>query len=60
MVDFGDLKKKAEDAVNEHGDQIKDGVSKAADAIADKVGHADKIKKAEDALTGLVDKLGGN
>ena len=39
--------------------QIKGGVDKAADVVADKVGvqHADKVDKAANMAKGAVDKL---
>ncbi|WP_211357192.1 antitoxin [Nocardioides rubriscoriae] len=54
-----DIKGKLEDAVDEHGDKIADGIDKAADLADDKTGgkHHDKIAgatdKAKDALDGL-------
>lgn len=59
MVDFGELKDKAQDLVGEHADQIKDGVDKAGDFIADKIGHAETVDKVEDAIEGFIDKLAG-
>ncbi len=58
MVDFGELKDKAEDFVGEHADQVKEGVDKAGDFVADKIGHEEQVQKAEDAIGGFVDKLG--
>lgn len=71
MVDFGELKDKAEDAIDdlkdkaqdlvgEHGDTIKSGIDKAGDFIADKIGHEDTVNKVEDAVSGFVDKLAGD
>lgn len=60
MVDLGGLKDKATGAIADNADAIKDGVTQAADAVADKVGHKDKIDKAKDAVTGVVDKLAGD
>jgi hypothetical protein len=66
MVDFDglkdkaeELKDKAEDFVGEHSDQIKQGVDKAGDFVADKIGHQEQVDKAESAISGLVDKLAG-
>ncbi|MBN9611080.1 MAG: hypothetical protein BGO26_13965 [Actinobacteria bacterium 69-20] len=59
MVDFDGLKDKAEDFVGEHSDQIKQGVDKAGDFVADKIGHQEQVDKAESAISGLVDKLAG-
>lgn len=60
MVDFDDVKDKAQDFVGEHADQIKGGIDKAGDFVADKVGHGETVEKVEDALSGFVDKLAGN
>lgn len=60
MVDFGELKDKAEDLVGDHADQIKDGVEKAADFVADKIGHEETVDKVEGAISGFVDKLAGD
>ncbi len=59
MVDFGEIKDKAQDAVADHADDIKEGVDKVGDFVADKIGHEDKVEKAEDAISGFVDKLAG-
>lgn len=59
MVDFDDLKDKAQDFVGEHADSIKDGLDKAGDFVADKIGHADTVDKVEDAIGGFIDKLAG-
>ncbi|MDT3442311.1 antitoxin [Pseudofrankia sp. BMG5.37] len=57
----GDLKEKAEDLADEHGDQINDGLEKAGDFVDDRTGgkHGDKIDTAVDKAQDLVDKLGG-
>lgn len=53
------IKGKVEDAVDDHGDKIADGIDKAADFADDKTGgkYSDKIEtgvdKAKDALDGL-------
>lgn len=60
MVDFGELKDKATDFVDEHSDQIKQGVDKAGDFVADKIGHEEQVEKAEGAIGGFIDKLGGD
>ena len=59
MVDFGELKDKAQDFVAEHDDQIKQGIDKAGDFIGDKIGH-DKVDPIEAKLSGFVDSLGGD
>ncbi len=60
MVDFDELKDKAQDFVAEHADQVKEGVEKAGDFVADKVGHEEQVKKVSDAIGGFIDKLGGD
>jgi hypothetical protein len=59
MVDFGELKDKAQDFVGEHADQIKGGIDKAGNFVADKIGHDETVDNVEDTLSGLVDKLAG-
>jgi hypothetical protein len=57
MVDFGELRAKAEDFVAEHDDQVKQGIGKVGDFVGNKIGH-DKVDGIQDKLTGLVDSLG--
>ena len=45
-----ELAEKAEELAAEHADQVEDGIDKAAGLIADKVGHADQVDKAADAI----------
>ncbi len=59
MVDFGELKDKAEGLVSEHSAEIKQGIDKVGDFVGDKIGH-DKVDPVQQKLTGLVDKLGGD
>lgn len=59
MVDFGELKNKAEGFVAEHDDQIKQGIDKVGDFVGNKIGH-DKVDPIEEKLSGFVDSLGGN
>ncbi|MET3805718.1 hypothetical protein ABIB25_002722 [Nakamurella sp. UYEF19] len=59
MVDFGELKSKAEGFVSEHDDQIKQGIDKVGDFVGNKIGH-DKVDPIEEKLSGFVDSLGGN
>ncbi len=60
MVDFGELKDKAQDFVGDHADQVKEGIDKAGDFVADKIGHEEQVQKAEDAVSGFVDKIAGD
>lgn len=59
MVDFGELKAKAEEFVSEHDDQIKQGIDKVGDFVGDKIGH-DKVDGVQDKLTNFVDSIGGD
>ena len=58
MVDFGELRDKAQDLVAQHSDTVKDGITKAGAFVGEKVGH-DKVDPIEDKLHGLVDKAAG-
>jgi hypothetical protein len=58
---FDDLKGKAEDIAEEHGDAIEGGLDKLADVIDDKTNHEhgeqidSGVEKAKDFLEGLAD-----
>ena len=41
MVDFGGLAGKAGELLNEHGDQVEDGVEKLGEFVKEKFGHED-------------------
>jgi MT0933-like antitoxin protein len=56
MVDFDDLKGKAESLLGEHGDQVEEGIDKLADLAGQKLGHAGQIDQAADKLKDFVDK----
>jgi hypothetical protein len=58
MVDFGELKDKAQGLVAEHADKIKEGITKAGGVIGDKIGD-DKTDPVEGKLHDLVDKAAG-
>lgn len=58
MVDFGELKDKAEAFAAQHADQIKQGVGKAGDLVGNKIGH-DKVDPVEEKISGFLDGLGG-
>ncbi|WP_347893981.1 antitoxin [Nocardioides secundeburneus] len=55
------IKGKVEDAVDQHGDKIADGIDKAADLADDKTGgkHHDKIEGAASKAKDALDKLDG-
>ncbi|SDO80851.1 MT0933-like antitoxin protein [Nakamurella panacisegetis] len=59
MVDFGELKDKAEGLVSGHEDQIKQGIDKIGDFVGERIGH-DKVDPVEEKLSGFVDSLGRN
>lgn len=54
MVDFDDLKGKAESLLSEHGDQVDDGIDKLADLAGKKFGHAGQIDQAAEKIKGFV------
>lgn len=58
---FDNLRKKAEKAVDQHGDKIAQGIDKAAAAAGKKTGgkHDDKIAKGASAAKDALDKLDG-
>ncbi len=58
MVDFNELKDKAQDLVAQHADTIKEGITKTGDFVGDKVGH-EKVDPIEEKLHGFVDKAAG-
>ncbi len=55
-----DMKNKAEDLAEEHGDKIEEGIDKAADMIDDKTGgeHSDKIEAGSEKAKDFVEQLG--
>lgn len=59
MVDFDELKNKAEGLLHEHGDQVEAGIDKAAELAGQKFGHEDQIDNAAEKLKGFVQKQQG-
>jgi hypothetical protein len=55
MVDFDDLKGKAEKLLGEHGDKVEDGIDKLADLAGKQLGHETQIDQAADKLKDFVD-----
>ncbi|HEV7649537.1 MAG TPA: antitoxin [Actinophytocola sp.] len=49
-IDFDDLKNKAQDLVEKHGDKIEQGVEKAGGFAKERFGHDDQVD-------GVVDKI---
>lgn len=53
-INFDELKKKAQDLVNEHGDKIEQGVEKAGEFAKGKFGHGEQIDTAVDKVKDLI------
>ena len=64
MIDFDNLREKAEEIAKEHPDQIDRGIDKAAEMAGKKYGHGQQIEqvadKLEQMLTGGDDAVSGN
>lgn len=62
LKDLENLKDKAEEVAEAHGDKIADGLEKAGDLIDEKTDgrHTEKIDTAVDKAQGLVEKLAEN
>lgn len=58
MVDFKQLRDKAQGLLAEHSDSVKKGITKAGGVVGGKVGH-DKVDPIEDKLRGFIDKAAG-
>jgi hypothetical protein len=58
---FDNLRKKAEKAVDQHGDKIGQGIDKAAGAASKRAGgkHDDKIAKGAASAKDALDRLDG-
>jgi hypothetical protein len=52
-INFDELKNKAQDLVNEHGDKIEDGLEKAGEFAKKQFGHEQQV----DAVVGKVKDL---
>ncbi len=57
MVDFSEIRNKAEGFASQHDDQIKQGIGKLGDFLGNKFGH-DKVDPIESKLSGFIDSLG--
>jgi hypothetical protein len=53
-INFDELKNKAQELVNEHGDKIENGLDKAGDFAKQKFGHEQQIDSAVDKLQELI------
>ncbi len=58
MVDFKQLRDKAQGLLTEHSDSVKQGITKAGSFVGGKVGR-DKVDPIEDKLHGFVDRAAG-
>ncbi len=58
MVDFKQLRDKAQGLLADHSDSVKQGITKAGGFVGGKVGH-DKVDPIEGKLHGFVDKAAG-
>ena len=54
MVDFDELRSKAESLLGEHSDQVESGIDKLSDLAGKQFGHAGQIDQAADKLKGFV------
>ena len=58
---FDNMKDKVSGLVDQHGDQVGDGVDKAGDLVDEKTGgqYADKVDQGQDGLKNALDGLDG-
>lgn len=49
-INFDDLKNKAADLVEKHGDKIEQGVEKAGEFAKDRFGHDEQVDKVVDKI----------
>jgi hypothetical protein len=54
MVDFDELRSKAEALLGEHSDQVDDGIDKLADLAGKRLGHSAQVDQAAAKLKGFV------
>lgn len=54
MIDFDDLRAKAEDFLEDHADQVDSGLDKAAKAAGKKYGHSSQLEQAADKLEDML------
>lgn len=59
MIDFDELRGKAESLLGEHADQVEDGIGKLAELAGKQFGHAGQIDQAAEKLKGFVDAQQG-
>jgi len=58
---FDNMKDKVSELVDQHGDQVGDGVDRAGDLVDEKTGgqYADKVDQGQDGLKNALDGLDG-
>ena len=49
-IDFNELKNKAADLVEQHGDKIEQGVEKAGEFAKQRFGHGEQVDKVVDKI----------
>ncbi|HEY7593320.1 MAG TPA: antitoxin [Actinophytocola sp.] len=49
-IDFDDLRNKAQDLVEKHGDKLEDGVEKAGEFAKERFGHGAQVDQVVDKL----------
>jgi hypothetical protein len=54
MVDFGELRDKAEDLAEKHADQVDEAIDKAAGMLGTKFGHQSEVEKGAEKLEDLL------
>lgn len=53
-ISFDELKNKAQDLVNQHGDKIEGGVEKAGEFAKQKLGHEQQIDSVVDKIQDMI------
>jgi MT0933-like antitoxin protein len=53
-INFDDLKNKAADLVEKHGDKIEEGVEKAGEFAKKRFGHDEQVDKVVDKITDAI------
>jgi hypothetical protein len=53
-INFDDLKNKASDLVEKHGEKIEEGVEKAGELAKKKFGHDEQVDKVVDKIQGAI------
>jgi hypothetical protein len=53
-INFDDLKNKASDLVEKHGEKIEEGVEKAGEFAKKKFGHDEQVDKVVDKIQGAI------